>query len=175
MPNLLLSAVEYTGYISIIKFIVFLLLFFLWLPVISWIYKDAESIGAKQTLWAGIVFGTGAAAAIIWLLIPLFIIGMLAYLVAVAATTLSYLMHRDTRVPEFQKVLTADHIKGLFSNEQKPTTMKSPCPSPKHPTSSAIKPLTMSLTMPFGKGQVTLSSRRPRKTITQPIMSMEQR
>jgi type II secretory ATPase GspE/PulE/Tfp pilus assembly ATPase PilB-like protein len=119
MPNLLLSVVEYTGYISIIKFIVFLLLFFLWLPVISWVYKDAESVGANQSLWAAIVFGTGAAAAIIWLLIPLFIIGMLAYLVAVAATTLSYLIHRDTRVPEFQKVLTADHIKGLFSNEQK--------------------------------------------------------
>jgi len=85
MPNLLMTSIEYSSYISIIKFVIFLFLFFLWLPLLGWVHKDAESIGTKKTFWAAVVFGTGAAAAIIWLVMPLFIIGMLVYLIAVAA------------------------------------------------------------------------------------------
>ena len=45
MPDLLLASIEYGGYISIIKFVVFLALFFLWLLLVIWVNEDAEAIG----------------------------------------------------------------------------------------------------------------------------------
>ncbi len=119
MTGLLITSVEYSGYISIVKFLVFLLLFFSWLPLLTWVYQDAKSIGAKEVFWAAIVFGAGAAAIIIWLVMPVFIIGMMFYLIAVAATSISYVMHRNARVPEFDRVLTVEHIKGLFASKEK--------------------------------------------------------
>ncbi len=119
MPDLLLSSIEYSSYISEIKFGIFLALFLLWLPLVGWVYRDALAVETKEVFWTALVFGAGAAAAIIWLLIPLFVIGILFYAVAVAATSLSYVMHRNTRVLDFDRVLTAEHIKGLFVSKQK--------------------------------------------------------
>jgi len=119
MPDLLLTSIEYSGYISIIKLIIFLILFFLWLPLLAWVYRDTKAVGSNEVFWTAIVLGTGAAAAIIWLVMPLFIIGMLFYLIAVGATSISYVMHRNTRVMDFERILTAEHIKGLFVSEAK--------------------------------------------------------
>ena len=119
MQDLLLSSIEYSGYISIAKFVIFLILFFLWLPLLSWVYRDAKAVGTKEVFWTAIIFVTGAAAAVIWLIMPLFIIGMLLYVIAVGATSIGYVMHRNARVADFDRVLTAEHIKGLFTNEEK--------------------------------------------------------
>jgi type II secretory ATPase GspE/PulE/Tfp pilus assembly ATPase PilB-like protein len=119
MTGLLMTSVEYSGYISIVKFLIFLLLFFSWLPLLTWVYQDAKAIGTKEVFWTAVVFGAGAVAAIIWLVTPVFIIGMLFYLIAAAATSISYVMHRNAKVPEFDRVLTAEHIKGLFTSKEK--------------------------------------------------------
>ncbi len=118
MPELL-AAVQYGGYISPIKLAVFVLLFFGWLPVISWVYKDGEAVGTKHTFWTMVVFGGWGAGGLIWLLMPVFVIGLAFYLIAAGAASVSYIMHRNALVPEFQRVLTYEHIKGLFSNEAK--------------------------------------------------------
>jgi type II secretory ATPase GspE/PulE/Tfp pilus assembly ATPase PilB-like protein len=114
MPNLLLSSAEYTGYISIIKFVVFLLLFFLWLPLIGWVYKDAKEVGTKEVFWTAIVLGTGGGALIIWLLVPVFPIGALLFSIAVGTVSLCYVKHRNSMVMDYARVLTAEHIKNLF-------------------------------------------------------------
>ena len=119
MPDLLLTSVEYSGYISPIKFVIFLILFFLWLPLITWVYEDAKAVGTKEVFWTAIVLGIGAAATLIWLVMPVFIIGMLCYLIAVGAVSISYVMHRNTLVPDFNRVLTAEHIKELLAGKKK--------------------------------------------------------
>lgn len=119
MTGASMTAVEYGGYISIVKFVIFLLLFFPWLPLVTWIFYDARSVGTKEVFWTAVVFGAGAAATIIWLVTPVFFIGMLFYLIAVAAAAVSYVMHRNARVPEFNRVLTVEHIKGLFTSKGK--------------------------------------------------------
>jgi len=119
MPSLQVATIEYGGYISIFKLIVFLILFFLWLPTVSWVYKDTGQVRTNTAMWTGIVFGGGVVAAVIWLLMPLFIIALLFYLIAVGATSIAYVMHRNARVSSFEQVLTAEHIKNLFSNEAK--------------------------------------------------------
>ncbi len=120
MPDLLLSSAEYSSYISIIKLVIFLILFFAWLPLLGWVYRDAKETASKETLWTGVLLVSGAIAAIIWLVVPVFIVGMLLYSVAVGLTAISYVKHRNTKVLEFDRVLTAEHIKGLLSaGEQK--------------------------------------------------------
>ncbi len=119
MAELLLAAAGYGGYISPVKFAVFLILFFLWLSLVGWVNKDAKTVGTKEIFWTGIVVGVGAAAALIWLVVPVFIVGMLFYLVAVGAASASYVLHRNAKVPDFNRVLTAEHIKGLLSRGAK--------------------------------------------------------
>ncbi len=119
MAESLLAAVKYGGYISPIKLAIFLILFFLWLSLIGWVHKDTQTVGTREAFWTGIVVGVGAAATIIWLIVPVFIVGMLFYLVAVGAASASYVIHRNAKVPDFSRVLTAEHIKGLLSSKVK--------------------------------------------------------
>ena len=119
MPDLLLASIGYGGYISIIKFLAFLVLFFGWLPLLTWVYQDAEAIEAKSEAWAGIVLGAGVAGAIIWLVTPIFLVGMLLYLIAAGAPSLAYVKHRNSRVMDFDRVLTVDHIKSLLESKDK--------------------------------------------------------
>jgi len=103
MPDLLLTSVEYGGYISVIKFLIFLGLFLLALPLVSWVYHDAQTAGTREDIWTGIVFGTVALATIIWLVVPLFIVGVLFYLIAVGAASIIYVSHRNARVMDYDR------------------------------------------------------------------------
>jgi len=118
MPVLVLASIDYSGYISPVKFLIFLVLFFLWVALVGWVYRDGEAVDAKQVFWTAVVLGSGAGAILIWLVIPLFIIGLLVFLLAAGGSTISYVMYRNSRVMDQDKVLTADHIRRLLSNEQ---------------------------------------------------------
>jgi type II secretory ATPase GspE/PulE/Tfp pilus assembly ATPase PilB-like protein len=126
MLEQLLGAVAYGGYISILKLIGYVALFFAWLPLIGWVQHDATVLETKEGLWTGLVLGVGAAAAIIWLVIPVYIGGMLFYVIAVGSVALAYVKHRNGRVLDYDRVLTVDHIKSLFvSKEKKMAALKS--------------------------------------------------
>jgi hypothetical protein len=104
MPDIL-AAIVYGGYLSPIKFAVFLILYLGWLFIIDWVHKDAEAVGTKHTFWTGVVFGVWAAAGIVWLLIPIFLIGLAFYLVAAGAATISYVIHRNSLCLSFSGCL----------------------------------------------------------------------
>jgi len=126
MLDLLSASIEYGGYISIIKLIGYLIIFFAWLPLVGWVHYDAKTVETNDVFWTGIILGAGAAGAIIWLLVPIFIVGMLFYLIAVGSISLAYVKHRNARVLDFDKVLTVDHIKNLLvSKEKKLEALKS--------------------------------------------------
>jgi type II secretory ATPase GspE/PulE/Tfp pilus assembly ATPase PilB-like protein len=126
MLDLLSASIEYGGYISIIKLIGYLIVFFAWLPLVGWIHYDAKIVETNDVFWTGIILGAGAAGAIIWLLVPIFIVGMLFYMIAIGAISLAYVKHRNARVLDFDKVLTIDHIKNLLvSKEKKLEALKS--------------------------------------------------
>lgn len=119
MPDMLLVAVQFGDYISIPRFAGFLVIFFAWIWLVGWIYDDANAIASKYEMWTGIITAAGAVGALLCLLVPIFLIGLMVFIIAVAATSLSYVMHRDSLVPEFEKVLTLEHIRGFFSGSQK--------------------------------------------------------
>ncbi len=119
MPHLPLAAVTYGGYVSPIKFAVYVILAFAGLPLVRWVYDDAEAVGTKHTFWTAVLLGTWAAASIIWLYAGMFLIGLAIYIVAVGAAAVIYITHRNALVPEFQRVGTIEHIKDLFNKEDK--------------------------------------------------------
>ena len=119
MPILLAAATEYGGYISPIKVGVFVALFFAWMPLVRWVHTDAKAVRTKVNTWTAVIASTGAGAIIIWLLAPFFVIGLLFYLIAVGATAMAYIVHRNARVADFERVLTINHFKGIFVDEKK--------------------------------------------------------
>lgn len=114
-----LAGLQYGSYIHPAKLAVFLLFFFVWLPIVTWVYRDAAVVKTREVFWSGIIFATGAVATLAWLLIPAFAVGIALYLITVGATSIAYVMHRNARVAEFERVLTVDHIRGIFANERK--------------------------------------------------------
>ena len=119
MPELLSVSVVFGGYVSIIKLLVFLILFLGWLPLLGWIHEDSKTLETSGPVWTTVVLGAGAAGILAWLIIPVFIIGMMFFVIAVGATSLAYVKHRNARVLDFDRVLTADHIKDLLVSKEK--------------------------------------------------------
>ncbi|OHB63988.1 MAG: hypothetical protein A2Y77_07320 [Planctomycetes bacterium RBG_13_62_9] len=117
-------AVEYGGYLSIVKLAVFLVFFFAWLLLVGWAHRDAKALASNIPLWIGLILGVGAVGILLWLLIPMFIAGLLAYVVSVGGVALAYVRHRNTRVLDFDKILTIDHIKSLVAKSEKLEAME---------------------------------------------------
>jgi type II secretory ATPase GspE/PulE/Tfp pilus assembly ATPase PilB-like protein len=117
MPTI--AQIQMGFYISPIKLAVFIIGFLGWLPLLNWVYQDAAHVRANGKRWTTIVFTAGAVGLIMWLIVPLFIVGLPLYIIFLAVPAILYLMHRNSLVDEYQKVLTVQHIKSLFVNEQK--------------------------------------------------------
>lgn len=145
MPDLVLSAIEYGSYISIIKLLVFVVCFFLWVWLAIWLSEDVEIVGENESLWKIIITAGGIGGILIWLLVPMFIVGLVIYILAVGVTSLIYVKYRNSHVLEYDRILNIDHIKSLLSpksqkkmNEQKQflfiTANKNEIPMPRPKT-----------------------------------------
>lgn len=145
MTQSLLMAVEYGGYVSIVKLAVFLGLFLLWPLFVGWAHRDAKAVDTNIPLWIGVVLGAGAVGILLWWLIPIFIAGLLAYVLTLGGVALAYVKHRNTRVLDFDRILTVDHIKSLVAKSDKLEAMEDfmfitarnnevPKPEPRTPT-----------------------------------------
>lgn len=116
MPDLLL-AIDYGGYTSPIKLIIFVILFFGWLPLINWVRDDADYAGLNVTAWKWIVFGAGAAGFLLSLLMPNFIVAVIILLALAGGSTLAYVFTRDGRLPDSEKIISVNTILRILSKE----------------------------------------------------------
>lgn len=119
MPIDLMASVEYGGYVFLLKLGLFVLSFLAWLPLVKWVYADTRAVRANTHLWSTCIILGGIIPIFLWLLIPVFLVGLLLYVIVLCGVALAYVNHRNSRVSDFEKVLSAEHIKGLFSNPHK--------------------------------------------------------
>ncbi len=119
MPNDLLISIQYGSYIAAWKFLFYVLCFYAWMPLVNWVYADTKAVRTNSLVWTMAVMATGFITLLIWLLVPVFFVGMLIFLIALGSVSLAYAMHRNARVSDFEKILTPDHLQNLFSNPQK--------------------------------------------------------
>ena len=119
MPSDLIAVVEYGGYITLWKLLLFVVAFVAWVPLVHWVFADTQAVRTNVVAWTLAMTLTGFISMVLWLIIPPTLIGLLLYLIAVGGVTMAYITHRNSRVADFEKVLSADHLRGLFSNPHK--------------------------------------------------------
>lgn len=119
MLDSLAASIVFGGYISIIKFIIFVACFIAWLPLIVWIHNDSKPLETNTLTWTAAILCSGAIGIIAWLLIPVYIVGMLLFVVFAGAASLAYVKYRNSKVLEVDRVLTIDHFKSLLVSKEK--------------------------------------------------------
>ena len=119
MPNDLIAVVEYGGYISLWKLLLFSVALFGWMPLVRWVFIDSQAVRTNAFVWTLAMAISGVVALLLWLIIPVFFIGLLLYLIVVGGVVMAYVTHRNSQVADFEKVLSADHLRGLFVDAQK--------------------------------------------------------
>ena len=112
--DILASVPEFGYYFSLPKLIFVLVLAVPWLVVGPWINKDTLYVHASRELWSFVFLGAGTLGLLIWLLMPIYIVGLMVYVVLAAASIGAYIVHRNGRVPPEYKVLTGEHFSSLF-------------------------------------------------------------
>ncbi|MCF7974303.1 MAG: Flp pilus assembly complex ATPase component TadA [Phycisphaerae bacterium] len=115
MIDSILLLVEYGGYLSITKLVIYLVFFFPSWALIHWMHKDAEAVGANATLWVSIILGIVTVMSLVWFFVPVYIVGALCYAISILSASLVYVKQRNARVLDFDRILTVDHIKSLLS------------------------------------------------------------
>ncbi len=145
MTPSLLMAIEYGGYVSIVKLVVFVGLFLLWPLFVGWAHRDAKAVSTSVPGWIGAILGAGAVGLLLWFVIPFYLGGLLAYGLALGGVALAYVRHRNARVLDFDRILTIDHLKSLVVKSEKLAAMEEfmfitarnnevPKPEPRTPT-----------------------------------------
>jgi len=105
------------GYIAVWKVVMFLVFFGGWAWVGQWMDKDAVAVHTNRTFWNNVYLAGGAAVLLLWFLLPApFIVEVLLFVVVWATLAVSYVLHRNARVPATSRILTGDHIKYVFSS-----------------------------------------------------------
>ncbi len=112
------------GYFSIVKVIVILAFILPWLWVATWINKDTVRVHTPQLLWSVLILLSGALSVLIWLVVPLYAVGMAVYVVVTSTVAVAYVVHRNKRVVVTGRVLTAEHLQNFFASAGKPKVVE---------------------------------------------------
>ncbi len=112
------------GYFFAVKVIVILAFILPWLWVATWINKDTVRVHTSQLLWSVLILLFGALSVFIWLMVPLYAVGLIVYLLVTSAVTAAYVVHRNKRVVATGKVLTAEHLRNFFASAGKPKVVE---------------------------------------------------
>lgn len=101
-------------YFSILKILAFVVVFFCWVKIGDWINQDVQRLELDHNLWNGSYFFSFVAAFILFLAIPIFLVGYLVVCLAAAVPALIYVNHRNGKVGIEDRVLTPLHFKKLL-------------------------------------------------------------
>lgn len=116
--NMIAEIPEPGLYFSITKLVFLLILTIPWLYFAPWVHKDARRVRTSQGLWGLAILASGALGVVIWMLMPVYAVGLLVYLVMTGAAYTAYIVHRNGRVTPEARVFTSDYFQALLSHKQ---------------------------------------------------------
>ena len=99
------------SYLSWIKIIACWLVFLVWVRSTDWANEDCQELKLDHLRWNPIVVGPFVAAFVLVWLIPFFWIGFPLLVIAFVAPFTSYVVHRNSKVTNDQRVFTREHIR----------------------------------------------------------------
>ena len=98
-------------YLSWIKILACWLVFLVWVHTTDWVSTDCLDLKLDYVRWNPIVFGVFVAAFVLTWFIPYFWIGLLLLLIAYVVPLATYVVMRNKRVGNHQRVLTPEHLR----------------------------------------------------------------
>ncbi|MCG3179742.1 MAG: hypothetical protein BIFFINMI_02085 [Phycisphaerae bacterium] len=107
------------GYFSLFKWIVMALMVIAWLAICQWVDKDCMRLHLRRFTWNGVIVGSGALGVLLWLVIPWFFIGLLAFAITAFGAGYTYVYLRNPLVSPNSRVLTGEHMARLFSRRSR--------------------------------------------------------
>ncbi|MBL7134385.1 MAG: Flp pilus assembly complex ATPase component TadA [Phycisphaerae bacterium] len=113
MDILLADVIAVGEYFSPIKIVIMLVMIIPWMLAAPWLQRDAKRMLLSPELWGGVALGAGALGFVLWLAMPTFILGMLAYLVVVGATFGAYIVYRNGRCAEGTQITFSSLINAM--------------------------------------------------------------
>ena len=117
LSNITMALVpEAGGYVAPVKILVMFVLTLPWLWASTWVDKDCTLTRLPRPLWMGLLMGGGVGGVLLWLLLPVYVLGLGVYVVLVSATVAVYVMQRNARVAPEARVLTAQHLSTVFKS-----------------------------------------------------------
>ncbi len=114
---MLMAIPEPGGYLAGWKIILMLVLVLPWLALAPWVQRDEKLVRAPQNLWSVVVLLCGTLGVALWLVIPVYLLGLAVYIVLAAGSMLGYVVYRNGRVEPEQRVLTGEHLSGLMKGK----------------------------------------------------------
>lgn len=119
-PTILLAELPAIGgYFSPVKIGVFAVLSIAWAATAAWVDQDTVRVKVTKQPWNAIVFGGGALGISLWVLLPNFLLGLVAFALFYGGTSVWYCLMRNGKVAPGQQVLTPAHLKRLFGKKEK--------------------------------------------------------
>jgi len=116
--SLLAGAPPAGYYCHPLKIVVMLLFLVPWLLAAPWVQKDARRVRAPEVAWSVSMLAVGGVSLLIWLLTPMYVLGLLIYFVLTTAVLMAYVVYRNGRVEQEQKILTRQHLANVFQRKK---------------------------------------------------------
>ncbi len=103
-------------YISIVKLVLFVPVFWAWAFTTTWVSVDTQTINWPSDKWNALMLGTGLGGILLFFLIPWFWLGYPLLLAAYIAPLSVYITKRNAAVSDSERVLTPQHIQNVLKN-----------------------------------------------------------
>lgn len=105
------------GYFSIVKILVLLFIYLLWVKSTDWLSADAVHFKKDWRKWNAIVVGAFVASFAIALLLPWFWLGITLVILAYLVPFILYVRYRNEDMNPADMVFTRDHLRHFFAEK----------------------------------------------------------
>lgn len=103
------------GYFSIVKIILLLIVYLLWVKTADWASIDGVAFQKNWKKWNAIIVGAFAVAFALTLLLPWFWLGYSLLILAYIIPFVMYVRYRNEDMNPAEMVFTKDHLRHVFS------------------------------------------------------------
>lgn len=92
------------GYVSLPKVIIMLILVLPWFWAAPWVQHDLARFRGAGKYWAVAPLGAGTVGVLLWMLLPFYLVGLALYLVLTVGVFVAYVLWRNRRVADEEKI-----------------------------------------------------------------------
>lgn len=105
---------EVGGYLNLFLLILIIGFFLLTVWSIKWMSRDSLSLKVNYPFWNTVLFGACGVGLLLYICIPVYLLGMLTMMLAYGVPMGLYIKERNSRVPPSGRILTKQHLQKVW-------------------------------------------------------------